>query len=180
MAVIPLLFNNWWDDYDYPFVAAQPSLWGHPHQHHHHQRPTIICATYSRPQQQQQTQNGKVAERKEDKNKFEVILDVQQFAPNEINVKVVDGYIVVEGNHEEKQDDHGFVSRQFCRRYKIPKDVDPDTIRPSLSSDGVLTLRAPLKSVEPPKPQERVVPIEQTGKPAKKEEPKKVEEKKKA
>lgn len=32
-----------------------------------------------------------------DKNKFQVDLDVQQFKPEEINVKVVDDYVVVEG-----------------------------------------------------------------------------------
>lgn len=34
---------------------------------------------------------------KDDKNKFHVALDVQQFKPEEINVKLVDNYIVVEG-----------------------------------------------------------------------------------
>lgn len=34
---------------------------------------------------------------KPDKDKFHVALDVQQFKPEEINVKVVDDYIVVEG-----------------------------------------------------------------------------------
>lgn len=55
-----------------------------------------------------------------DSEKFEVILDVQQFSPNEITVKVTDKYIVVEGKHEEKQDEHGFVARQFSRRYLLP------------------------------------------------------------
>ena len=34
---------------------------------------------------------------KPDKDKFHVSLDVQQFKPEEINVKVVDNYLVVEG-----------------------------------------------------------------------------------
>ena len=34
---------------------------------------------------------------KNDKDKFHVALDVQQFKPEEINVKIVDDYIVVEG-----------------------------------------------------------------------------------
>ena len=34
---------------------------------------------------------------KPDKDKFHVALDVQQFKPEEINVKVVDNYLVVEG-----------------------------------------------------------------------------------
>ena len=76
---------------------------------------------------------------------FQVNLDVQQFKPEEIAVKIADNYIVVEGKHEERQDEHGFVQRQFQRRYLIPKDVDPDHIQSSLSSDGVLTVSAPKK-----------------------------------
>jgi crystallin, alpha B len=33
-----------------------------------------------------------------DKNKFQIILDVQQFTPNEITVKTNDKYIIIEGN----------------------------------------------------------------------------------
>lgn len=36
---------------------------------------------------------------KDDKDKFNVALDVQQFKPEEINVKVIDNFIVVEGKH---------------------------------------------------------------------------------
>ena len=46
-----------------------------------------------------------------EKDKFQIILDVQQFTPDEITVKTNDKFIIVEGKHEEKQDEHGFVSR---------------------------------------------------------------------
>lgn len=42
-----------------------------------------------------------------DNDKFQVILDVQQFTPSEITVKTTDKFIVVEGKHEEKADEHG-------------------------------------------------------------------------
>lgn len=72
------------------------------------------------------------------------MLDVQQFAPGEITVKVSDGSIVVEGKHEEKQDEHGFVSRHFVRRYLPPsRELDLDNVVSSLSSDGVLTISVP-------------------------------------
>lgn len=70
---------------------------------------------------------------------------MQQFAPNEITVKAVDNTVVVEGKHEEKQDEHGFISRHFVRRYVLPKDVELNNITSSLSSDGVLTISAPKK-----------------------------------
>jgi crystallin alpha B len=101
-----------------------------------------------------------------DKEKFQVVLDVQQFTPNEITVKTTDHHVTIEGKHEEKEDEHGYVSRHFVRRYHLPKGTDPNTIVSNLSSDGVLTITAPRKQLPPPHT-ERTVPIQQTGHPAK-------------
>ncbi|CAG4958346.1 unnamed protein product [Parnassius apollo] len=98
---------------------------------------------------------------KTDKNKFQINLDVQHFAPEEITVKTSDGYVVVEGKHEEKQDEHGWVSRQFTRRYALPESCSVDAVQSRLSSDGVLTIIAPLE--RPQASNERVVPIIHTG-----------------
>ncbi|CAH0405138.1 unnamed protein product [Chilo suppressalis] len=99
---------------------------------------------------------------KEDKDKFQINLDVQHFAPEEISVKTVDGFLVIEAKHEEKQDEHGYISRSFTRRYALPEGIETDNVISKLSSDGVLTISAPLKA--PPKQaNERVVPIVQTG-----------------
>lgn len=97
-----------------------------------------------------------------DDEKFQVNVDVQHFSPDEINVKVVDGNVIVEGKHEEKRDQHGYVSRQFVRRYALPKGCLPDTVQSSLSSDGVLTVTAP-KVLPMPSIGERIVPITPTG-----------------
>lgn len=99
---------------------------------------------------------------KADADKFQISLDVQHFAPEEISVKTADGFIVVEGKHEEKKDEHGFVSRQFVRRYALPEGTLPETVESKLSSDGVLTITAPRKVPESIKG-ERTVPIAQTG-----------------
>uniref|UniRef100_S4P4G2 Heat Shock Protein 20.4 n=1 Tax=Pararge aegeria TaxID=116150 RepID=S4P4G2_9NEOP len=99
---------------------------------------------------------------KTDAKKFQVNLDVQHFAPEDINVKTVDGYVVVEGKHEEKQDKHGLISRQFVRRYALPEGTLPETVESKLSSDGVLTITAPRNVPESVKG-ERQVPIAQTG-----------------
>lgn len=78
-------------------------------------------------------------------NIFQVNLDVQQFKPGEIRVKIVDDCIVVDAKHEERRDNHGYISRQFTRRYKVPSDVDIDATKSKLSSDGILILEAPKK-----------------------------------
>lgn len=81
----------------------------------------------------------------------QVILDVQQFSPDEITVKTVDNHVVVEAKHEEKQDEHGYISRHFVRKYVLPPSHDLVNITSTLSSDGVLTITAPKKvrSIEP-------------------------------
>ncbi|XP_028168150.1 protein lethal(2)essential for life-like [Ostrinia furnacalis] len=98
---------------------------------------------------------------KADKDKWQINVDVQHFSPDEVVVKIVDGFIVVEGKHEEKKDEHGYISRQFTRKFKLPEDSNPDAVESRLSSDGVLTVVAPRKadSVKG----ERSVPITQTG-----------------
>ncbi|KAI5645069.1 hsp20/alpha crystallin family domain-containing protein [Phthorimaea operculella] len=96
---------------------------------------------------------------KTDKNNFQINLDVHHFAPEEVSVKIVDGFVVVEGKHEEKRDEHGWVCRQFTRRYALPEGCVAESVQSRLSSDGVLTVVAPLVS----NANERVVPIIHTG-----------------
>ncbi|CAH0403572.1 unnamed protein product [Chilo suppressalis] len=98
---------------------------------------------------------------KTEKDKFQINLDVQHFEPEEITVKTADGYVVVEAKHEEKEDEHGFVSRQFVRKYSLPEGAESENIVSELSSDGILTITAPRKVVDDRG--ERVVPITKTG-----------------
>ncbi|CAK1546710.1 unnamed protein product [Leptosia nina] len=115
---------------------------------------------------------------KVDKDKWSINIDVQHFAPDEIAVKTADGFVVIEGKHEEKQDEHGFVSRHFVRRFKMPQEVNTEGIESRLSSDGVLSVLAPKKGDV--QKGERSVPITHTGpvrKEVKEEKPEQKEEK---
>lgn len=96
------------------------------------------------------------------KNGFKVEMDVKDFAPNEISVKTVDNSIVIEGKHESEEDEHGFISRQFTRRYSVPEGFNIKDVVSQLSSDGVLTVKAPpeLKAKED---NVRTIQIQQTG-----------------
>ncbi|OCT70439.1 hypothetical protein XELAEV_18037360mg, partial [Xenopus laevis] len=97
-----------------------------------------------------------LSEMRIDKDRFSVNLDVKHFSPEELKVKIVGDFIEIHGTHEERQDEHGFVSRDFQRRYKIPSDVDFQSITSTLSRDGVLTVSGPRKLSEVP---ERCIPI---------------------
>jgi crystallin alpha B len=207
MSLFPLLFSNWWEELDQPHhvrdqhfgqglnperLAVLPSSIFEPRPPHPAAVPPfpyLHRAThgprshYYRPWGdlllRGDEREGGFSTVKSDKDKFHVALDVQQFTPEEINVKVVDKYVVVEGNHEEKQDDHGWISRKFTRRYLIPEQCNVDKIESHLSSDGVLSITVPRKE-QIKEGGERVISIQKTGKPAiteKKSEEKKPEEK---
>ncbi|XP_068139839.1 heat shock protein 67B3 [Drosophila tropicalis] len=99
---------------------------------------------------------------KDNKGNFEVHLDVALFEPGELTVKLINDCLVVEGKHEEREDEHGHVTRHFVRRYPLPKEYDADAISSSLTEDGVLTITvSPLLSKE--EPQERIIPIRHVG-----------------
>ncbi|XP_023304374.2 heat shock protein 67B1 [Lucilia cuprina] len=99
------------------------------------------------------------------KNGFQVSMNVKQFAPNELSVKTIDNCIVVEGRHDDKEDGHGVISRHFVRKYMLPKGYDPNDVLSTLSSDGILTVKAP--PPPPPtakndEPNERIIEIQPT------------------
>ncbi|KAF5278942.1 hypothetical protein FQR65_LT15466 [Abscondita terminalis] len=93
----------------------------------------------------------------QDKEKFQVKLDVKHFTPEEISVKVVDDHsLVIEAKHESK-DEKGSTSRHLIRQFVLPDNHDLKKIETKLSSDGVLTIVAPNK--EQPAIQDHVIPV---------------------
>lgn len=99
-------------------------------------------------------------------NEFKVHVDVKNFEPNDITVKIQGNDVVIEGKHEERQDQHGFISRQFSRRYTLPAGIDLEKIKSKLDAAGVLTINAPLPEIEESKKTEKIIEIQR-------EEPKK-------
>ncbi|XP_065089957.1 protein lethal(2)essential for life-like [Ochlerotatus camptorhynchus] len=89
------------------------------------------------------SENEQQIENKKPKDGFQVAVNVQQFKPEEISVKVIDKCITVEGKHEEKDGENGYVLKHFIRKYQLPDGVDDDNMVSSLSSHGVLTVCAP-------------------------------------
>ena len=102
---------------------------------------------------------------KNDKDNFQVSLDVRHFKPNEVTVKYQDdGSVVVHGKHEERSDEHGYISREFTRRYALPGDIEQEKVACAWTPDGVLTINAPKKAKElPPPTNERNIPIAMSG-----------------
>ncbi|XP_006638940.1 alpha-crystallin A chain [Lepisosteus oculatus] len=87
--------------------------------------------------------NSGMSEVRSDRDKFTIYLDVKHFSPDDLNVKIIDDYVEIQGKHGERQDDHGYISREFHRRYRLPSNMDQSGITCSLSADGILTFCGP-------------------------------------
>lgn len=180
MSLLPMLFSNWWEELDRPHRLLD--------QHFgltldHDDLPSALTpfdddilvirprrSALRRYQPYRRAVNrrpsGGASTVQADKNKFQVTLDVQQFKPEEVTVKVVDKNVLIEGKHEERQDEHGWISRQFVRKYLVPEQCDIEQLKSTLSSDGVLTITAPRKEQNPSQKNERIIQIQATGQPA--------------
>jgi HSP20 family molecular chaperone IbpA len=105
-----------------------------------------------------QTERNNAAAAQIEPKDFSVSCNVSTFKPEEISVKIIDRDIIVEGQHEERQDEFGFVSRKFMRKYTLPEEYDPDTVATFMSADGQLTVKA-VRARPAFEQKERVIPI---------------------
>ncbi|KAM9544399.1 uncharacterized protein ACWYII_035724 [Salvelinus alpinus] len=99
-----------------------------------------------------------LSEVREEGYKWRITLDVSHFSPVEITLRTREGFLEIEGKHEERPDKHGFIARCFTRRYTLPKGIDPKIIRSSLSGDGILSVEASLP--DPTIPADVIIPIQ--------------------
>ena len=170
MALVPReLFRNWWGDMDRYHRELEDHFRKLSTKDDHWQPPAMPSFNeFFRPwknvmgQLEHDVGGSTTVDRSQ--SKFQVVVDVQQFAPEEITVRTDDKCITIEGKHEEKKDQHGYVSRHFVRRYVLPQGYDIGHVKPSLSSDGILTITAPTLAL--PAPGERIVQIQRTNAPA--------------
>uniref|UniRef100_A0A1B6FH32 SHSP domain-containing protein n=1 Tax=Cuerna arida TaxID=1464854 RepID=A0A1B6FH32_9HEMI len=92
-----------------------------------------------------------------DNKMLKLRFDVSQYQPEEIVVKTVDNKLLVHAKHEEKTESKS-VYREYNREFLLPKGTNPESIKSSLSKDGVLTVEAPLPALGQP---EKLIPIAQ-------------------
>ncbi|XP_043498634.1 protein lethal(2)essential for life-like [Polistes fuscatus] len=170
MALVPSdFFRNWWHDVDryhreldehFHRLANRDGIMKPPSMTSFKE----FFAPMRNAWKEIEEQVGGSASIEQDQDNYRVIVDVQQFAPEEITVRTDNQCITVEGKHEERKDQHGYISRHFVRRYQLPKGYDIGHVKPSLSSDGILSITAPRLVL--PAPGERIVPIERQNRPA--------------
>ncbi|XP_044752839.1 protein lethal(2)essential for life-like [Coccinella septempunctata] len=98
-----------------------------------------------------------------DEEKYEAILDVKQFSPEELTVSIDGVHVVsVEGDQKDKKDHGALVDRYFKRTFYVPPVFDCEKVQCTLSSDGIIIITIPrLEPVE--YDEKKVIPIVQTG-----------------
>ncbi|EPB75599.1 Hsp20/alpha crystallin family protein [Ancylostoma ceylanicum] len=69
--------------------------------------------------------------------------DVAQYKPEEVTVKTIDNRLLVHAKHEEKTPQRT-VFREYNQEFLLPRGTNPEQISSTLSTDGVLTVEAPL------------------------------------
>ncbi|XP_033211425.1 alpha-crystallin A chain-like isoform X1 [Belonocnema kinseyi] len=169
MAILPATIQpDRWADEGHDSLGRGPYFNNTIHNNHIHDNLLPPHIQFAPPHILQQYIQEKKIPKSEYKDQFHTSLDIQHFMPEEITVKVVNRFVVVEGEHSEKQDEHGWISRRFSRKYPVPEQYDLEEVQSNLSSDGVLTITIPRK-YDPKHHREKPVKIEVTGKPVARE-----------
>lgn len=166
MALFPMLYGDNWgpsdfarrffnDDFGRTFLDGE--LFDPPF---FHQRFYLEPSRLGRAVAElQQNQPGETVACTGDK--FAINVDTRHFSPEEITVKTKDNSVIIHGKHEEKSDDRGcYVKREFTRRYVLPEDVDPESVKCQLTPTGYLALEAPRKNPLPKVDKSKPIPIE--------------------
>ncbi|KAK4872767.1 hypothetical protein RN001_014796 [Aquatica leii] len=97
----------------------------------------------------------------QDKEKFLVKMDLHQYTPEEINVKVLnENMLVVEAKHESK-DENGSTFRHLSRQFLLPDGYDSKKVETRLTADGTLFVATPKKTEAPL--HERIIPVTHIG-----------------
>jgi len=69
-------------------------------------------------------------------DEYKLVLNMQQYSPEEITIKLNGNELLVEANH---------AGEEFKQTHVIPEYVDLDLMSSSFSSDGILVIKAPKK-----------------------------------
>ncbi|XP_054712914.1 heat shock protein beta-11-like [Uloborus diversus] len=82
-----------------------------------------------------------------DSRVYKLELEMQGMKPEDIKLTVKHNELTVRARCEEERSDGSRYVKENSYHYTLPKEVNPDSIRCSLT-DGVLTIEAPLPALE--------------------------------
>lgn len=96
-----------------------------------------------------------------DDDKFRVVVNVKDYGLSDLKVKVKGDFILVQGAHEAKQDDHDLFASQFIHTYSLPINASAADVTAKVTADKYLIITAPINGADAEKEKvvEREVPI---------------------
>ena len=97
----------------------------------------LLSSPYRRVHNKPYSRRGKGQE-----DTFKVTLDVNNYQPEDISLKVDGDKLLVKGKRY-KESEFGFESSEFERIYPIPSDVDTKGFQSKLNDEGLLEIEAP-------------------------------------
>ncbi|XP_025918504.1 heat shock protein beta-3 [Apteryx rowi] len=80
------------------------------------------------------------SDQEEENTRFQVLLDVVQFRPEDIIIQTFEGWLLIKAQHGPRMDEHGFISRSFTRQYKLPNGVENKDLSALFCHDGILVV----------------------------------------
>uniref|UniRef100_A0A0P4VY54 SHSP domain-containing protein n=2 Tax=Scylla olivacea TaxID=85551 RepID=A0A0P4VY54_SCYOL len=109
----------------------------------HEETQTDNFSLYRNLRMSDMTDHSQAVKVTENEQVHQVVLDVHDFLGGDIKVKVVGRNEVQVEGRIEKEEGGCMSMRSFCRSFHLPGVVDVDAVTSCLSSDGVLTIKAP-------------------------------------
>merc|ERR1711970_990391 len=104
-------------------------------------------------------QNG-ISRVQYDDDSYKILVNVENYNPEELVIKTVDNTVIVEAKHEEKTPEgRSYSTQSFNQSFTLPSGVNPESVTSALSKEGVLTIAAPLPKAVKTSNSERLVPI---------------------
>uniref|UniRef100_H2Y597 SHSP domain-containing protein n=1 Tax=Ciona savignyi TaxID=51511 RepID=H2Y597_CIOSA len=98
------------------------------------------------PVQHEGKMKGVVDKESTNKGKYRININVQDFRPEEVIVKVAGGKVQVHAKRESKNEDNGmyaYTFREFRRTINLPDGIKTEDVTSSLTDDGVLKIEGP-------------------------------------
>ena len=115
-----------------PPSSSQPSTVTPPSEMNHKVQKT---ANYKKPTTNS-ADTGVLLKYKEGSD-YKLALNMQQFSPEDITIKLNGNELIIEAGTSEEQ---------FRQKHHIPDNIDLDNMESSFSQDGVMVIKAPKKN----------------------------------
>ncbi|EJW79407.1 hypothetical protein WUBG_09683 [Wuchereria bancrofti] len=80
----------------------------------------------------------------QERNQFEVKLNLSSFHANDLQVNVHDRELIVSGHHDEREEGGSMIKRHFVRTYTLPRSAKEEQLTSALSADGILKITVPI------------------------------------